>query len=60
MAFVGVARVLPGKKRKSNRPYHARLAVVLALRFRPLLHVEHEARRFSSSYHAPPIATGKM
>jgi len=40
--------------------YHGRLAVRVFFTLRALLQREHDARRLSSSYHAPPIETGRM
>lgn len=40
--------------------HHARLAVRVFFTLRALLQREHDARRLSSSYHAPPIDTGKI
>ena len=60
MVFVGVETEPYGKKLVHNAVYHALEAVVRCLALRPLLHREHEARRFSSAYQSPPIATGRM
>jgi hypothetical protein len=49
-----------GKNLVHNAVYHALEAVVRCLALRPLLHRLHEARRFSSAYQSPPIATGRM
>jgi hypothetical protein len=49
-----------GKNLVHEGVYHALEAVVRCLALRPLLHRLHEARRFSSAYQSPPMATGRM
>jgi ketosteroid isomerase-like protein len=40
--------------------HHTRDGVIVRFVFLIWLHLEHEARRFSWSHHAPPRETGKM